>query len=520
MNPVIQPYMTCHISFMHHSFHVFSYTTAHCSDGSLHSRITPSMYSLTLQHVAAMAHYIHSCITHSMYSVTLQHIAVMADYIHESLILFIRLHYSTLQRWLITFMHHSFHVFTWTATRCSDGSLHSFMHHSFHLFTYTATRCSDGSLHSWITRSIYSLTLQRWLITLMPWFVIWIHLTKTHYNLSITSVALQHSATMAHDTSSVTRWMNSSNQDSLHVFHDSATQCNEDSLRSSCDWLYGFIWRRLTTFIPWLPIWIHLTKTDYNHSTHSVTLQHSATKTHYVHSVICYMNSSNKDSLQSFRDSATLCNDGFFRDALDEFIRPGLIPCIPWLCNTVQRWLITFIPWFVRDMPQTEEIGLKIIPTAKIRGSPRNFQTSFHGSPQNISQVVTGVNGSYLIIREKRIIWRSKYSKSDLLRERTHYMYSWMTHSISDRGMSYMGPMSDFTHHSRNGSCVTGMSHFSYDALHSFTNHSFINLRSEKWNDQSAIGKIPNEWFVNEWFVIAFLIADDRISDRRLSQAH
>jgi len=48
--------------------------------------------------------------------------------------------------------------------------------------------------------------------------------------------------------------------------------------------------------------------------------------------------------------------------------------------------------------PHMEEIGLKIITTAKIstsfHGSPRNFQTSFHGSSENFRQVFTGVNGS------------------------------------------------------------------------------------------------------------------------------
>jgi len=48
--------------------------------------------------------------------------------------------------------------------------------------------------------------------------------------------------------------------------------------------------------------------------------------------------------------------------------------------------------------PQTEEIGLEIIETAKIstnfHGSPRNFQTSFHGSHQDFKQVFAEVNGS------------------------------------------------------------------------------------------------------------------------------
>jgi len=49
------------------------------------------------------------------------------------------------------------------------------------------------------------------------------------------------------------------------------------------------------------------------------------------------------------------------------------------------------------NTPQTEEIGRKITTTARIeistsfRGSLRDFHTSFHGSPQNFKQVITGV---------------------------------------------------------------------------------------------------------------------------------
>jgi len=47
---------------------------------------------------------------------------------------------------------------------------------------------------------------------------------------------------------------------------------------------------------------------------------------------------------------------------------------------------------------QTEEIGHKIITTAKIssifNGSPRNFQTSFHRTFQNFKQFFTEVKGS------------------------------------------------------------------------------------------------------------------------------
>ena len=53
---------------------------------------------------------------------------------------------------------------------------------------------------------------------------------------------------------------------------------------------------------------------------------------------------------------------------------------------------------FASDFPQTEEIGLEIITTAKIstsfHRSPRNFQTSFHGSPTNFKQFLPEVNGS------------------------------------------------------------------------------------------------------------------------------
>jgi len=47
---------------------------------------------------------------------------------------------------------------------------------------------------------------------------------------------------------------------------------------------------------------------------------------------------------------------------------------------------------------RAQEIRLEIITSAiiwnKFSLSPRNFQTSFHGIPQNFKQVFTGVNGS------------------------------------------------------------------------------------------------------------------------------
>jgi len=77
-------------------------------------------------------------------------------------------------------------------------------------------------------------------------------------------------------------------------------------------------------------------------------------------------------------------------------------------------------------------IGLEIITTAKISNkfhwvcvcvalfcSPCNFQTSFHGIPQIFKSLreQTGVPVSQKSGQENYPIWRSKYFKSDLLRE-------------------------------------------------------------------------------------------------------
>jgi len=78
--------------------------------------------------------------------------------------------------------------------------------------------------------------------------------------------------------------------------------------------------------------------------------------------------------------------------------------------------------WIVScQTPQMEEIGLKIMTTAKIstnfRGSPRNFRTDF----QNFKQDLTGENGNLCYSKNRpqdSLIWRSKYFKSDILRER------------------------------------------------------------------------------------------------------
>ena len=76
------------------------------------------------------------------------------------------------------------------------------------------------------------------------------------------------------------------------------------------------------------------------------------------------------------------------------------------------EWVMSHI-WMDPDMPQTEKIGFKIITTANIstnfHESPRNFQTSLHGSPQIFKQGFTEENGSRLIAQWNRIIWKSKY---------------------------------------------------------------------------------------------------------------
>ena len=61
-----------------------------------------------------------------------------------------------------------------------------------------------------------------------------------------------------------------------------------------------------------------------------------------------------------------------------------------YICIYVYVYVCTYI-----EVPRAEEIRLEIITTAEIsticHGSPRNFQTSFHGSPQHLKGVLTGV---------------------------------------------------------------------------------------------------------------------------------
>ena len=80
-------------------------------------------------------------------------------------------------------------------------------------------------------------------------------------------------------------------------------------------------------------------------------------------------------------------------------------------------------------IPQTEEIGLKIITTAKIsnRFSYKStyISNTFSRSPQNFKQVFSWVDRVPVTqkrIQENWIIWRFKSFKSDLLREWYIYM--------------------------------------------------------------------------------------------------
>jgi len=94
-------------------------------------------------------------------------------------------------------------------------------------------------------------------------------------------------------------------------------------------------------------------------------------------------------------------------------------------------WILEMLlfQWNLPCTPQVEEIWKKkslIFTIAKISNkfslSPRNFQTSIHGIPQDFKQVFAWVNESSLITRENCIIWISNYLKSDLLRVRCKYI--------------------------------------------------------------------------------------------------
>jgi len=64
-------------------------------------------------------------------------------------------------------------------------------------------------------------------------------------------------------------------------------------------------------------------------------------------------------------------------------------------------------------------------------GSPRTYQTRFHGSPQIFKQNFkwgNGAPGTKKIYQDYWQIWRSKYLKSDLLRER--YILSMHTYAL------------------------------------------------------------------------------------------
>jgi len=121
------------------------------------------------------------------------------------------------------------------------------------------------------------------------------------------------------------------------------------------------------------------------------------------------------------------------------------------LCHLsgVLSWqsFVSFMCDSVRDIPHTEEIGLKIITTAKISnefsrespyisntfsGESPNLQTNFYASERSPPHSK--------ILRETRKIWRSKYFKYDLLRERSYPWYCIYSVSIFYRDRLSLAP--------------------------------------------------------------------------------
>jgi len=99
----------------------------------------------------------------------------------------------------------------------------------------------------------------------------------------------------------------------------------------------------------------------------------------------------------------------------------------PYTSNTFSRES----PKFRRRKSDFTWLRLPWFPTSFHR-SPRTHQTRFLGSPQNFKQDFTWVNGVSVTQksgRENRRIWRSKYLKSDLLRE-WKWVMSHVTESI------------------------------------------------------------------------------------------
>jgi len=102
--------------------------------------------------------------------------------------------------------------------------------------------------------------------------------------------------------------------------------------------------------------------------------------------------------------------------------------------ETLELWALIFETAFENVTPS--EIGCT---HEEVHGSPRTYQTRFHGSPQHfklISSWVNGVPGNQKILRENRKIWRCKYLKSDLLRAwiRTYQLFKRVSSKTGESG--------------------------------------------------------------------------------------
>jgi len=99
----------------------------------------------------------------------------------------------------------------------------------------------------------------------------------------------------------------------------------------------------------------------------------------------------------------------------------GSFICVPWRIHTRDMThsyvchdafiRVTWLIHMTQSYPQTEEIRLRIITTAKMstnfRGSPHNFQTSCHGRPQKSNEVFTKIKRESSDLRE--VLWLYGY---------------------------------------------------------------------------------------------------------------
>jgi len=88
-------------------------------------------------------------------------------------------------------------------------------------------------------------------------------------------------------------------------------------------------------------------------------------------------------------------------------------------------------------IPPAEYIGLNIIAKAKISIkfslSPRNFKSSFHGIPQNLKQIFTGVNVSPCHSKE----WTGKESNFEMqILFSSDLLHEWYIHNMHIRTCS------------------------------------------------------------------------------------